>query len=377
MNIPQLDPKQMNVGDHAPWFDARTLAGASINLGVVAGRWVALCFLNHLIDPDSGRVLAELLGEAKLFNDDHLVFYGVLTTPPQEAEQLAAVSHPALGFITDYDGAISRMYGALGSSRLIVLDPMLRVMGNFAIGPAGPPVAEMRQFLRDLPAVSDHAGVPLCAPALVVPRLFEPEACAFLIDLYEKNGGVESGFMLDQDGKTSTVVNHRLKQRRDLSITDPDVRAMIRDRITRRLVPAMERFFGYRPTRMDRYMVSCYDAETGGHFSRHRDNVNAGARHRRFAVSINLNKDYEGCDLIFPEFGRRIYRAPCGGAIAFATGALHLVTPVTRGKRYAFVPFLYGEEEARLRIQNNALLQAGEGLYGGEDDLLFPDEKKS
>jgi predicted 2-oxoglutarate/Fe(II)-dependent dioxygenase YbiX len=88
--------------------------------------------------------------------------------------------------------------------------------------------------------------------------------------------------------------------------------------------------------------VACYDADVGGHFHRHRDNVNAGARHRRFALSINLNNDFEGGDLIFPEFGRRTYRPPVGGAIVFSCGALHQVLPVTRGRRFAFLAFLYG-----------------------------------
>jgi len=372
MPIPPTE--KLETGDPAPWFDAQTLAGASISLGVVAGRWVVLCFLNALAHPDSSRALAELVGEAKLFEDDHLVFYGIMTETPAEAAQLAQVSHPALGFIVDKGGEITRRYGALGSSRVVVLDPLLRVYGNFPIGPG--PNDEVRKFLRELPKVDDAAGVPLCAPALVVPRVLEIPFCNELIGLYEDDGGHESGFMLDQGGKTGTVVNHFLKSRRDLVLNDPDIRAKIRNRVVRRLVPAIERFFQYRPTRMDRYMVSCYAAESGGHFSRHRDNVNAGARHRRFAVSINLNKDYEGCDLMFPEFGRRLYRAPHGGAIVFSTGALHQVTPVTRGKRYAFVPFLYGEEEARLRLANNALLQAGEGLYSGENDQLFTDGEK-
>jgi predicted 2-oxoglutarate/Fe(II)-dependent dioxygenase YbiX len=120
--------------------------------------------------------------------------------------------------------------------------------------------------------------------------------------------------------------------------------------------------------------VSCYDSALGGHFYRHRDNVNVGAQHRRFAVSINLNTDYDGCDLILPEFGRRQYRAPCGGAVVFSCGALHEVTPITRGKRYAFVPFLYGEEDAALREANNAHLQAGEAQYVAGSDRLFPEE---
>jgi predicted 2-oxoglutarate/Fe(II)-dependent dioxygenase YbiX/peroxiredoxin len=371
MSLRDGDIERLEIGDPVPWFDAHTLAGASISLGVVAGRWVVLGFFNALAHPDSGRTLAELLGEAKLFDDDHLVFYGIVTEPPAEAVQLAQVSHPALGFIVDRTGDITRQYGALGASRVMVLDPMLRLYGDFPIGPNGPPVEEIRRFLRNLPKVDDAAGVPLSAPALIVPRVLEKSFCDELIGKYEDDGGVESGFMLDQGGKTATVVNHFLKSRRDLALTDPEVREKIRARVVRRLVPAIERFFQCKPTRMDRYMVSCYAADSGGHFSRHRDNINAGARHRRFAVSINLNHDYDGCDLFFPEFGRRLYRAPHGGAIVFSTGALHQVTPITRGKRYAFVPFLYGEEESRQRMANNALLQTGEGHYTGEHDRLF------
>jgi predicted 2-oxoglutarate/Fe(II)-dependent dioxygenase YbiX len=122
---------------------------------------------------------------------------------------------------------------------------------------------------------------------------------------------------------------------------------------------------------MDRYIVACYDSAVGGHFYRHRDNVNAGAQHRRFAVTINLNKDYDGCDLQFPEFGRKVYRAPVGGAVTFSCGALHQVTPITRGRRYAFLAFLYGEADAALREANNARLQEGEKHYSGVNDRLF------
>jgi len=81
----QPNPVKLEIGDPVPWFDAQTLAGATTSLGVVAGRWIVLAFLNRLAQPESSRALAELLGEAKLFNDDQLVFYGVLTEPPAEA----------------------------------------------------------------------------------------------------------------------------------------------------------------------------------------------------------------------------------------------------------------------------------------------------
>ena len=57
------------------------------------------------------------------------------------------------------------------------------------------------------------------------------------------------------------------------------------------------------------------------------------------------------------------------------TGALHQVTPVTRGKRYAFIPFFYGEEEATARLANNALLADGETHYTGERDRLLSEHR--
>jgi predicted 2-oxoglutarate/Fe(II)-dependent dioxygenase YbiX len=152
----------------------------------------------------------------------------------------------------------------------------------------------------------------------------------------------------------------------------PELRERIRVRLVARLLPAIERYFQFRATRMDRYIVSCYDSGEGGYFYRHRDNLNAGAEHRRFAVSINLNRDYDGCDLVFPEFGRRTYRAPVGGAIVFSCGALHEVTPITRGRRLAFLPFLYNESDATLREANNERLDASSARYLTGNDLLYP-----
>jgi predicted 2-oxoglutarate/Fe(II)-dependent dioxygenase YbiX len=178
--------------------------------------------------------------------------------------------------------------------------------------------------------------------------------------------------MSDEGGKTKVVVDHAYKSRTDFMLEDnAELCSSIRERILHRVVPLMERFFQYKPTRMERYMVSCYDTETGGHFSRHRDNINKGAEHRRFAASFNLNSDFDGCELMFPEFGRKLYKVPCGGGVIFSTGALHEVMPITRGKRYAFIPFFYGETEAQLRLDNNANLHAGEKLYTGEGDKLF------
>ena len=114
----------------------------------------------------------------------------------------------------------------------------------------------------------------------------------------------------------------------------------------------MRKAFQFSPTRIERYIVARYDGAEGGHFRAHRDNTTPGTAHRRFAVTINLNDDFDGGMLWFPEFGLRRYRPPQGGAAVFSCSLLHEATPVTRGKRYVFLPFVYNDAAARIREEN-------------------------
>ncbi|HUI94268.1 MAG TPA: 2OG-Fe(II) oxygenase [Xanthobacteraceae bacterium] len=365
---------QLPLGDPVPRISAKLLAGGGVDLHVFAGRWVVLSFLGAPDNPRTDDEIAALMREADLFNEDHLVVWCVFTAPPRDPGKYNALCGKAFSFIADYDGAVSRAFGAVNSRRTIVLDPLLRAVANIPWDYPQGHAASVAALLRGLPSVDDSAGVPLVAPVLIVPRVLDFPLCDFLVAFYEKNGGNDSGFLLDVEGKTATVLDYRLKRRHDLLIAAPELRDVLRQRIVCRLLPELQRFFQFEATRMDRHLVSCYDSALGGHFYRHRDNINAGAQHRRFAVTINLNKDYDGGDLIFPEFGRRTYRAPVGGAVVFSCGALHQVTPVTRGKRYAFLAFLYGEADAAKREENNARLHEDEARYDGAWDRLFPED---
>lgn len=364
----------IRLGDPAPWFSGVTMTGGRVDLHVDAGRWIVLCFLGSLADEAAQRVLVELLSEGEAFRPDHLVFLGIVREPPPEEVygMLAPIIGPSLNFIIDGDGSISRQYGAADTRRTIVLDPMLSAVADVRFDDAAGHDAMIRNFIRGLPAPGDSVGVPLVAPILIVPRVFEFDFCDYLIRLFDEVGGEDSGFLLDVDGQTRTVVDPALKRRQDMVISDPGLRELMRDRLARRVVPAMERYFRFAPTRADRYLVSAYSAETGGHFFRHRDDVNAGARHRRFAMSLGLNKDYEGGGIVFPEFGPQAYHPPVGGAVIFSTGMLHEVQKVTSGRRFVFVPFFYGEEDVAVRLRNNAHLAPGEAAYAPGSDVLAP-----
>jgi predicted 2-oxoglutarate/Fe(II)-dependent dioxygenase YbiX len=159
--------------------------------------------------------------------------------------------------------------------------------------------------------------------------------------------------MRDVDGMTRRLVDPTHKVRRDWVIEEPALARALHQRLIRRLVPAIRHAFQFEATRIERLLVACYEAESGGHFRPHRDNTTLGTAHRRFAVTINLNAtEYQGGDLRFPEYGARSYRAPTGGAVVFSCALLHEAMPVTDGRRFAFLPFLYDESGAVLRERN-------------------------
>jgi hypothetical protein len=169
--------------------------------------------------------------------------------------------------LADYDGTISRSFGAGEMLRTIVLDPMLRAVADIPWDHADGHAQTVRSVLESLPAVDDSAGVPLTAPVLIVPRVFDFALCDVLVQFYDKIGGQDSGFLLDVEGKTARVVDYRLKRRNDLAVAHPQLREAIRSQIVRRLVPAIERFFQFQATRMDRYIVACYDSAVEGAFT--------------------------------------------------------------------------------------------------------------
>ena len=107
--------------------------------------------------------------------------------------------------------------------------------------------------------------------------------------------------------------------------------------------------FQFEASRLERLIVACYDSDDRGCFGAHRDNTVRATAHRRFAVSINLNDDFDGGELLFPEFGSRRYRPSAGGALVFSCSLMHAVAPVVRGRRYACLPFVFDENAALIK----------------------------
>src|ERR1700710_697322 len=201
----------MVLGDPVPWFSAPVVTGGSFDLHVSAGRWVVLSFLGSPSNPRAMTEIAELMQASAGLGEDHVVVGCVFTGQPDDIASLAAISGNGLFFLVDHDGAISRAFGASEMPRTIVLDPMLRSIADIAWDNPQGHAETVRVVLHGLPDIDQSAGVPMFPPALMVPRVFSFELCDFLVQFYEQQGGVDSGFQFDVAGKTMTLSDWRLQ----------------------------------------------------------------------------------------------------------------------------------------------------------------------
>ena len=343
------------VGDPAPWFRQRCIGQDGLfSFDMMAGRFVALCFYGKASDAQAQDALAQVEAHRGMFDGVNLSFFGVSIDPADEAIAGLAPA-PGVRHFADGDGTVSRAYGvapregAPGFSDLrrfwFVLDPRLRVVAVFPVDEAGNRAA--LHFVENLPTQADYFGREGQVPVMIIPHVFEPEFCTRLIGLFQAAGGSDSAVLTEG----TAVTDHGFKRRRDLRITDQVLVAQIQTRIFRRIVPEIRHAFQFDATRLERLIIASYDAAEDGRFGPHRDNTLASTAHRRFAVSINLNDDFEGGNIVFPEYGPRQFRPPTGGALVFSCSLMHTVVPVTRGRRYACLPFVYDDAAAELRRQ--------------------------
>lgn len=352
-------------GDPAPWFRQRSSSSETYAFDTAAGRWLLLGFLGSSGDAAGQAALAWLRAREDLFDDDRLAFFGVTADPADEHRLKPRL--PGVRWIWDADRRVSRLYGAAPRQPpredateplrrfWMVVDPGLRV---FAVIPFTADGAHLRRLEHQLEALPPLDAVERPAPVLHLPRVFEPGLCERLVQAYEARGGEESGFMIQRGGRTLLASDPAHKRRRDALLDDRALIAAARQRILHRIVPEIARASHFHATRMERYLVACYSAEEQGHFRAHRDNTTPGTAHRRFAVSINLNAGFDGGEIGFPEYGARTWRPGPGDAVVFSCSLLHRVTPVTRGRRYAFLPFLYDEAAAAIRDANRASIES-------------------
>jgi predicted 2-oxoglutarate/Fe(II)-dependent dioxygenase YbiX len=284
-----------------------------------------------------------------------------LATTPRDADILALVGEEptaaakraemlgiAFPLLADSAGkireALRRMlgFGPRGSFA-VLLDANQRVAAARAAVDGGELIRWIGERLGALPAMPQVQSFGMAAPVLIVPNVLTTENCRALIERWERMGHTEGEVHSIVQGVETARVHKAMKSRRDHSIQDDAVLAELNAVVGRRIAPELDKAFTFSRFRFDRFNITCYDAERGDYFRRHRDNQSPSTADRKFALTLNLNTgEYEGGELTFPEYGPYRYDPPVGAAILFSCSLLHEALPVTKGRRFTLLNFLRG-----------------------------------
>lgn len=256
------------------------------------------------------------------------------------------------GAFRDGDGGLHATYGFPldEGPRVLVLDANVRVADVLEDESADRLATAARSAVAAL--LGDDAPAsraPRHAPVLLVPDALEPPLREELIERCATHGTVETGVETTAGTERVERADERRKRRRDHTVEDPDLLRRLSSHVGRRVMPELAKAFAYRATRFEGFKLGCYEADEQGFFAAHRDNLSSSTAHRRFALTLNLNEDYDGGELRFPEYGPALYRPDAGEALVFSGSHLHEVLPVTRGRRFVLLSFLFGDEHPTRR----------------------------
>jgi peroxiredoxin/predicted 2-oxoglutarate/Fe(II)-dependent dioxygenase YbiX len=352
---------EFEVGDWVSDFSLPSAAGKTVKLSDTVGVPVVVVFLGH----DTPAAQAACDGFAAEFEQFKSLRTPILAVRQGgavgtdllgggETPQGATVDWPGVGelpfpVLSDTDGSIAAKYSAKGL-RAALIHPNARIFRYYEPSDNGSLAAKVLADVKSIVDLEPPRQILQQAPILLIPEVLPPEFCKKLIQTWETEGNQDSGFMVDKEGKTVGQYDYSSKIRRDHFIDNKTpLHAEARNWIVRRIVREVHKAFSFEATRLEDMKIACYDAARGGYFRPHRDNTTGATAHRRFAVSMLLNDEYEGGYLRFPEYGPHTYRPPAGGAVVFGCSLLHEATDVTAGRRFVLLTFLYGEKEAKVR----------------------------
>ena len=334
------------VGERAPDFQRPMLTQ---DTGLVSVVSPFECIAGHAsvmaaADGTAAAALAARLGDVLV--PDQPCFLVTNLPPEQLGAVLEALSPPRTRakrlVFSDRGPLVGFLLGQGAQSAAVwALDPTGRIL-SVCTDPLGK--SGLERCLETLPLEPTLGTMP--APVLLIPDVLEPALCERLVALHAAENKI-SGMPRVVNGETKLVTDIAAKSRHDHPLTSKAASRAVMERLRRRVLPEIQRSFQFAVTQMEGFKIAAYHApgpdSPGGWFRPHRDNTAPSVAHRRFALTLNLDDDYEGGGLVLPEFGPTAYRPPAGGALVFSCSHLHEATDVTRGTRHVLLTFLFDD----------------------------------
>ena len=335
-------------GDRAPSL-ARSGPGGDVpDEHELLGRPTVLFF--YLADGGAAcvREIAEFRDLYEEFSASGVAVVGVGMDPAASHRRLAIQHNVPFPLLSDPNGHLSLAYGAAHAEvdgaeanismgrRTFLIDANGRVAKVYQEIEPATHAAEVLADARRLCRPEEPRCILQQAPVLLIANVLPLDLCRHLTDLWEARGGDEK-----QAGGVGGQPSHVLRE--------GSLRNRVKGFVEERVVQEVQKAFNYDVTRFEDFRLACNDAVHRGDARARRDNATAGTSHRRFAMCLSLNDEYDGGTLRFPEYGPHVYRPPAGCAVVFSCSLLHEATDVTAGRRFVLLSYFYGEDEARLR----------------------------
>lgn len=144
-------------------------------------------------------------------------------------------------------------------------------------------------------------------------------------------------FYFQKKNKNQLIDHKHSTKDRSHVYPDLELEKEIDNKLSRTVLVELRKVFYFDAKYRETYKITSYDSISSGRFHAHRDTP-APYQHRKYAMSLLLNDDYEGGELYFPEYGIKV-KPKANTAVIFPGISTHQVLTVTKGSRMAMITF--------------------------------------
>ena len=186
----------------------------------------------------------------------------------------------------------------------------------------------------DLSQYYDYNSIPY----IIIENVLDNKLFNDLIDYYSKN-------------INKVILNKTKTKDREHIHTNKLLTDIIDNKLSRTVFPEVKKIYNYDIKFREDYKICNYASSSSGRFHQHRDTPHPH-NHRKFAMSLLLNDDYEGGELYFPEYNIKL-KPKKNTAVIFPGILSHGILDVTKGNRMSLITFFTTKEAESYKITND------------------------